>query len=136
MQTPKKEVILPKGGAKPVAPYSPGIRVGQFVFTAGQIALDPETGQLVEGGIQAETRQALTNLKAILEAAGSSLDDAVKVTVFIKDMDDFGAVNEVYGNFFKENPPARSAVQSAKLPLGASVMIEAVALVKDSVNAS
>jgi 2-iminobutanoate/2-iminopropanoate deaminase len=130
MQIPKKEVIIPKGGAKPVAPYSPGIRVGQFVFTAGQIALDPETGQLVGGGVQAETRQALTNLKAILEAAGSDLDRAVKVTVFLNDMNDFSAVNEVYGTFFNEAPPARSAVQSAKLPLGALVMIEAVALVK------
>ena len=132
MQTPKKEVIIPKGGAKPVAPYSPGIRVGQFVFTAGQIALDPETGQLVEGGVGAETRRALTNLRAILEAAGSDLDHTVKVTVFLKDMDDFGEVNEVYGTFFKEDPPARSAVQSPKLPLGAQVMIEAVALVKNT----
>lgn len=132
MQAPKKEVIIPKGGAKPVAPYSPGIRVGQFVFTAGQIALDPATGQLVKGGIQAETHQALTNLKAILEVAGSDLDHTVKVTVFLNDMDDFGAVNEVYGTFFKEAPPARSAVQSPKLPLGALIMIEAVALVKDS----
>ena len=132
MQTPKKEVIVPKGGAKPVAPYSPGIRVGQFVFTAGQIALDPETGQLVEGGVEVETRQALTNLRAILEAAGSDLDHTVKVTVFLKDMDDFGEVNEVYGTFFKEDPPARSAVQSPKLPLGAQVMIEAVALVKNT----
>jgi len=132
MQTPKKEVIVPKGGAKPVAPYSPGIRVGQFVFTAGQIALDPETGQLVEGGVEVETRQALTNLRAILEAAGSDLDHTVKVTVFLNDMDDFGEVNEVYGTFFKEDPPARSAVQSPKLPLGAQVMIEAVALVKNT----
>lgn len=130
MQSPKKEVIIPKGGAKPVAPYSPGIRVGQFVFTAGQIAIDPKTGQLVKGGVGAETRQALTNLKTILEAAGSDLYHTVKVTVYLNDMDDFGTVNEVYGTFFKEDPPARSAVQSAKLPLGALVMIEAVALVK------
>lgn len=132
MQTPIKEVILPKGGAKPVAPYSPGIRAGQLVFTAGQIALDPETGKLVEGGIDAETRQALSNLKAILEAANSDLDHAVKITVYLTDMDDFDTVNEVYSSFFKEDPPARSAVQSTKLPLGALVMIEAVALVKDS----
>jgi 2-iminobutanoate/2-iminopropanoate deaminase len=130
METPKKEIIIPEGGAKPLAPYSPGVRVGHFVFTAGQIALDPTTGKLVEGGVQAEAHQALTNLKAILEAAGSDLDHVVKVTVFLNDINDYGAVNEVYGTFFKQDPPARSAIQVAKLPLGALVEIEAIALVK------
>jgi 2-iminobutanoate/2-iminopropanoate deaminase len=132
MQSPKKEVIIPKGGSKPLAPYSPGIRTGNLVFTSGQVALDPSTGKLMEGGIEAETRQALTNLKAVLEAANSSLDDVVKVTVFLNDINDYGKVNEVYGTFFTQDPPARSAFQAAKLPISALVMIEAVALVKES----
>lgn len=132
MQSPKKEVVIPKGGSKPLAPYSPGIRAGNFVFSSGQIALDPATGKLVEGGVEAETRQALTNLKAVLEAAGSGLDEVVKVTVFLKDINDYGAVNEVYGTFFTQDPPARSAFQVGNLPIGALVEIEAIALVKES----
>ncbi|MGD8456878.1 MAG: RidA family protein [Anaerolineales bacterium] len=132
MQSPKKEVIIPKGGSKPLAPYSPGIRAGNLVFTSGQIALDPATGKLVEGGIEAEARQALNNLKAVLEAAGSNLDKVVKVTVFLNDINDYGAVNEVYGTFFTKDPPARSAFQVANLPAGALIEIEAVALVKES----
>jgi 2-iminobutanoate/2-iminopropanoate deaminase len=132
MQSPKKEVVIPKGGSKPLAPYSPGIRAGNFVFSSGQIALDPATGKLVEGGVEAETRQALTNLKAVLEAAGSGLDQVVKVTVFLNDINDYGAVNEVYGTFFTQDPPARSAFQVGNLPIGALVEIEAIALVKES----
>jgi 2-iminobutanoate/2-iminopropanoate deaminase len=124
-----KKVIIPEGGAKPLAPYSPGIKVGEFVFTAGQVALDPETGKLIEGDVQAETRQALENLKKILLAAGSSLEQVVKTTVFLSDIKDYGAVNEVYGEYFTDEPPARSAVQVAALPAGAAVEIEAVAIV-------
>lgn len=130
MHAPKKEVIIPEGGAKPLAPYSPGIRVGPFVYTAGQIGLDPATNKLVEGNVQTETRQALTNLKAVLEAGGSDLEHVVKTTVFLKDIDDFGAMNDVYAEFFKDDPPARSAIQAGRLPLGALVEIEAVAVVK------
>ena len=130
MHAPKKEVIIPEGGAKPLAPYSPGMRVGMFVYTAGQIGLDPATDKLVEGGVQAETRQALLNLQKILEAAGSDLDHEVKTTVFLNDMNDYGLVNEIYGEFFTENPPARSAVGVGGLPIGALVEIEAVAVVK------
>jgi 2-iminobutanoate/2-iminopropanoate deaminase len=132
MQSPKKEVIIPKSGSKPLAPYSPGIRAGTLVFTSGQIGLDPATGKLVAGGIEAETRQALTNLKAVLEAAGSGLDEVVKVTLMLDDINDFGAVNEVYGTFFTQDPPARSAFQAGKLPIGALIEIEAVALIRES----
>lgn len=110
-----------------IGPYSQGIIAGNFVFTAGQIPLDPGSGELVEGDIQAQAERALENLRAVLDAAGSSLANAVKVTVFLADMDDFAAVNEVYARFFTEPYPARSAVQAAALPKGAGVEIEAVA---------
>lgn len=123
-----KVVIIPAGGAKPLAPYSPGIRAGNFVFTAGQIALDPETGKLIDGDVQAQTRQALENLGKVLAAGGASFDSVVKTTVFLTDIKDYGAVNEVYGEYFTDDPPARSAVQVAALPAGAAVEIEAVAI--------
>ncbi len=123
-----KEVVAPEGGPKAIGPYSLGIIANHFVFTAGQIGLDPETGNLVPGGVQAETRQALVNLRTILEEAGSHLDLVVKTTVFLRDIQDFAAMNEVYAEFFSQNPPARSAVQVAALPKGAAVEIEAVAV--------
>jgi 2-iminobutanoate/2-iminopropanoate deaminase len=110
-----------------VGPYSQAVRIGNLVYTAGQIALDPATGKLVEGGIEAETRRALQNLQAVLEAAGTSLVNVIKTTVFLQDMGDFGAMNGVYAQFFSASPPARSAVQVGALPLGAQVEIEAVA---------
>jgi 2-iminobutanoate/2-iminopropanoate deaminase len=109
-----------------VGPYSQAITVERFVFTAGQVGLDPRTGKLVEGGLEAETRQILANLAAILEAAGSSLDRVVKTTVFLADMRDFPAMNAVYAEAFGPHRPARSTVQAAALPLGARVEIEAV----------
>lgn len=112
-----------------VGPYSQAIQANSFVFTAGQLGLDPATGKLVEGDVTDQARQALKNLQAILEAAGSSLERVVKVTVFLKDINDFKRVNEVYAEFFKADPPARSAVQVAALPLGGLVEIEAVAVV-------
>lgn len=130
MSSHKKEVIIPAGGAKPVAPYSPGIRFGELVFTSGQIGLDPATGKLVEGGVAIQARKALENLKDVLEAAGSGMEHVLKTTVFLNDMNDYGAVNEVYAGFFQGAPPARSAVQVAGLPLGALVEVEAVAAVK------
>jgi len=111
-----------------VGPYSQAIRAGDFVFTAGQLGLNPATGKLVEGGIEAQTRQALTNLSAVLEAAGASLAQVVKTTVFLHDIGDFKAMNGVYAQFFAANPPARSAVQVAALPLSGLVEIEAVAV--------
>ena len=112
-----------------VGPYSQGTRTEELLFTAGQIPLDPATGSLVEGGIQKQTRQVLKNLQAVLEAGGAGLDSVMKCTVFLQDMGEFTLMNEVYGEFFPDNPPARSAVEVAALPLGALVEIEAVALV-------
>ncbi len=122
-----REIIATDRAPAAVGPYSQGVRLDGLLFTAGQIPLDPATGQLVEGGIEAQTRQSLTNLQAILEAAGSSLADVVKVTVFLIDMTEFKAMNGVYAGFFPHSPPARSAVQVGALPLGARVEIEAVA---------
>lgn len=110
-----------------VGPYSQAVISGQLVFTAGQLGLIPDSGTMVAGGVEAQTEQALKNLRAVLEAAGTSLDQVVKVTVFLADMDDFAAVNAVYAGFFTGEPPARSAVQVARLPLDARVEIEAIA---------
>ena len=130
MTSHKKDVILPAGGAKPVGPYSPGIRYGHLVYTSGQIGLDPAIGKIVEGGVEAQARQVLVNVSTLLEAAGSDMDHVIKTTVFLTDMDDYGKVNEIYATFFKGDPPARSAVAVKGLPLGALVEIEAVAVVK------
>jgi 2-iminobutanoate/2-iminopropanoate deaminase len=111
-----------------VGPYSQAIVANGFVYTAGQAALIPGSKTLAEGGIQGQTRQTLENIKAILEAAGTSLDNVVKTTVFLKDMNDFAAMNEVYKTYFSATPPARSTVEVARLPLDALVEIEAVAL--------
>jgi 2-iminobutanoate/2-iminopropanoate deaminase len=109
-----------------VGPYSQAMVIDRFVYTAGQVGLDPRTGKLVEGGLEAETRQALANLAAILEAAGSGLDRVIKTTVFLADMRDFPAMNAIYAEAFREHRPARSTVQAAALPLGARVEIDAV----------
>ncbi len=124
----EKKIVATEKAPKAIGPYSVGVSTGCLVFTAGQLGIDPANGDLVEGGIQAQTRQALTNVKAVLEAAGSGIEHVVKVTVFLQDMGEFGLMNEVYGTFFPENPPARSAVQAAALPKDAAVEIEAVAL--------
>lgn len=112
-----------------IGPYSQAVRAGQFVFTAGQIGLDPTTGQLVADDVAAQTRQVMANLAAVLAAAGSNLGQVVKTTIFLTDMADFAAVNAVYGEFFPAEPPARSTVAVAALPRGARVEIEAIALV-------
>ena len=126
----KKKIIHTEHAPAAVGPYSQAVRVGRLVYTAGQIALDPATGQVIEGGIEEQTRQVLTNLQAVLEAAGAGLDTVMKTTVFLQDIAEFGAMNAVYAEFCPENPPARSAVQVAALPLGVRVEIEAGALVK------
>jgi 2-iminobutanoate/2-iminopropanoate deaminase len=125
----ERHVTTTSSAPAAVGPYSQAIRCGDMIYTAGQLGLDPETGKLVEGGIQAQARQALRNLQAILTASGSSMADVVKTTVFLQDMADFGAMNEVYAAFFADAPPARSAVQVAALPLGGLVEIEAIAIV-------
>lgn len=127
----KKQVIVTDKAPKAIGPYSAGVRNGNFVFTAGQIGLDPATGEVVDGGIEAETRRALMNLQAVLEAAGAKLGDVVKTTVFLQDMGEFGKMNGIYAEFFGEQPPARSAVQVAALPLGVAIEVEAVAILQD-----
>ncbi len=126
----QKSIIHTEKAPAAVGPYSQATRAGELVYTAGQIPLDPASGKMVEGGIESQTRRALENLQAVLEAAGAGLDTVLKTTVFLQDMGEFGAMNAVYAEFFPENPPARSAVQVAALPLGARVEIEAVALAK------
>jgi len=112
-----------------VGPYSQGIIVNGMIFTAGQVAIVPGTGKLIEGSIREQTTQVMRNLQSVLEAGGASLSSVVKTTVFLQSMDDFAAMNEVYATFFGDPPPARSTVQVGKLPLGALVEIEVVALV-------
>jgi 2-iminobutanoate/2-iminopropanoate deaminase len=125
-----KKVITSEKVPKAIGPYSVATRTGDLVFTSGQLGLDPQTGGLVPGGIEAETRQALTNLRHVLADSGSALDAVVKTTVFLKDMADFSKMNAIYAEFFTKNPPARSTVQVAALPKGGSVEIEAVAIAK------
>ena len=127
MSESQKEVIIPVGGAKPLASYSPGIRYGDLLFTAGQVGLDPDSQKLVAGGVAAQAKQAMENLGAILKAANTSFDNLIKVTIFLTDIADYAAVNEVYGSYFTDAPPARSAVQVTALPAAASVEIEAIA---------
>jgi 2-iminobutanoate/2-iminopropanoate deaminase len=122
-----KTVISSDKAPKAIGPYSIAIRTASLVFTAGQVGLDPSSGELVPGGIEAQTRQVLTNLSNVLAAAGSSLAQVVKTTVFLKSMDDFTKMNAVYAEFFPAQPPARSTVAVAGLPKGAAVEIEAVA---------
>jgi 2-iminobutanoate/2-iminopropanoate deaminase len=112
-----------------LGPYSQAIKAGGFVYVSGQVPIDPATGEFVAGGIAEQTDRVLKNVAAVLEAAGSSLDQVVKTTVFLADMDEFSAMNEVYAKFFKEAPPARATVQAARLPRDARVEIEAVALI-------
>ena len=128
---PEKKIIVSEKAPKAIGPYSIANKIGNLVFTAGQLGLDPVSGNIVTGGIEAETRQALTNIKNVLEAAGASLDGVVKTTVFLFDMNDFTRMNQVYAEFFTKNFPARSAVQVAALPKGGMVEIEAVAVVND-----
>lgn len=125
----EKKIIVTEKAPKAIGPYSVGVHTAYLVFTAGQAGLDPQTGKLVPGGIEAETRQTLKNIKNVLEAAGTSLDRVVKTTVFLRDINDFARMNGVYGKFFTDDYPARSTIQAAALPLGAAVEIEAVAMV-------
>jgi 2-iminobutanoate/2-iminopropanoate deaminase len=123
-----KEVISTERGPKAIGPYSQAIRASGLIFISGQVAFDPATGQLVEGDAARQTARVLDNLKAIVEAAGSSLEKAVKATVFLEDMNDFAAMNEVYARYFLKNPPARSTVEVARLPRDVRVEIDLIAL--------
>ena len=124
-----KKVIHTEKAPKAIGPYSQAIRTDSMIYTAGQVGLIPETGELVASTVEEQTRQAITNLQNVIGAAGSTLAQVVKTTVFLKDMNDFSKMNAVYAEFFGENPPARSTVAVAGLPKGALVEIEAVALI-------
>ncbi|MFI5252692.1 MAG: RidA family protein [Bacteroidota bacterium] len=123
-----KKIIYTPQAPKPIGPYSQGIVAsGAMLYTAGQIPIDPTSNQLVEGDIKAQTRQVMKNIEAILKQAGSSFSAVIKTTVFIKDMNEFPAMNEIYGEYFKENPPARSTVEVARLPKDVRIEIEIIA---------
>jgi 2-iminobutanoate/2-iminopropanoate deaminase len=129
MHTPEKEIVVSDKAPAPIGPYSAGIRSGNLVFTAGQLGIDRSSGELVVGGIEAETRQALMNIEYILTSAGSSMQHVIKTTVFLRDMTEFGRMNSIYAEFFAANPPARSTVQVAALPKAGAVEIEAIAII-------
>lgn len=123
----EKRTVSTREAPAAIGPYSQAVEAGGFVFLSGQIPLDPVTGELVSGSIQDETRRVMENLKAVLAAAELSFADVVKTTIYVTDIGDFAAVNEVYGSYFKEEPPARATVQVAALPKGARVEMDAVA---------
>ncbi len=123
-----REVVATSNAPKAIGPYSQAIRAGGMVFCSGQIALDPVTNQLIEGDIRAQTERVLKNLSAVLWEAGSNLEQVVKTTVFLKSMNDFAAMNEVYGTFFSKQPPARSTVEAARLPKDVLVEIDVIAV--------
>ena len=123
-----REVIATDRGPKAIGPYSQAVKANGFIFISGQIPLDPRTQELVEGDVARQTERVMENLKGIVEAAGSSLDRVVKTTVFLKDLADFPAMNEVYSRYFPANPPARATVQVARLPRDVRVEIELIAL--------
>ena len=125
----QKQLFHSDKGPKAIGPYTPAVKAGGLVFVSGQLGFVPETGNIIEGGVEAETRQALTNMRTYLEAAGASLEQVTKATVFLRDINDFQKMNAVYGEFFSTNPPARSAFQVGALPRGAAVEIEAIAVV-------
>ncbi|MBS1795913.1 MAG: RidA family protein [Acidobacteria bacterium] len=124
-----KEIISTENAPGAIGPYSQAVKTGGFVFCSGQIPIDPATGDFVSDNVAEQTEQVLKNLSAVLEAAGSSLNNVVKTTVFLADMADFAAMNEVYARYFSENKPARATVQAARLPRDARVEIECVAVV-------
>ncbi len=123
-----KQTIKTERAPGAIGPYSQAVKAGGFIFLSGQIPIDPSTGEFVAGGIAEQTGQVLKNLSAVLEASGVGLADVVKTTVFLADMNDFAAMNEVYGSFFQESPPARSTVEAARLPRDARVEIDVIAL--------
>jgi 2-iminobutanoate/2-iminopropanoate deaminase len=123
-----REVVRTDQGPKAIGPYSQAIKANGFIFVSGQTAFDPATGKPLEGGAAEQTERIMQNLKAIVEAAGSSLDRAVRLGVFLKDMNDFTAMNEVYARYFPENPPARTTVEVARLPRDFKVEIDLIAL--------
>jgi 2-iminobutanoate/2-iminopropanoate deaminase len=124
-----KDIVTTDRAPRAIGPYSQAVRAGDLVFASGQIPIDPATGEFVAGGVAEQTEQVLRNLTAVFEAAGVGMNQIVKTTVFLADMDDFTAMNEVYGRFFSVEPPARATVQAARLPRDARVEIEAIAVI-------
>jgi 2-iminobutanoate/2-iminopropanoate deaminase len=122
-----KDIVLTDKGPKPIGPYSQAVKSNGFLFASGQVALDPRSNEFIGGDIRQQTERALENIKAVVEAAGANLHHVVKTTVFLKDMNDFAAMNEAYGKYFTAAPPARSTVQVARLPKDALVEIEVIA---------
>jgi 2-iminobutanoate/2-iminopropanoate deaminase len=122
-----KDIVLTDKGPKPIGPYSQAVKSNGFLFASGQVALDPRTNEFIGGDVRQQTERAMENIKAVIEAAGSNLHHVVKTTVFLKDMNDFAAMNEAYGKYFPAAPPARSTVQVARLPKDALVEIEVIA---------
>lgn len=125
------EVVTTSGAPKSYGPYSPAVKAGGFVFISGQGGFEPATGQLVAGGIREQTRQVILNIKALVEAAGTSMNQVVKVCVWLHDWHDFAAMNEVFAEFFTDSPPARSTVQGERWPPGSLVAMEAIAVIED-----
>lgn len=125
----KKEIISTSKAPAAIGPYSQGVKAGNFVFVSGQTGFIPETGEIEEGGVQAQTKRVLENVKAVLEAANTSMENVVKATVFIQDMNDFGKINEIYAQYFTDQKPARACIEVARLPGDALVEIEVIAIV-------
>ncbi len=125
-----KQIISTDRAPRAIGPYSQAVSSGNLVFASGQIPIDPATGEFVAGGIAEQTEQVMRNLRAVFEAAGVELSQVIKTTVFLADMDEFSAMNEIYGRFFGENPPARATVQAARLPRDARVEIDAIAVIE------
>ncbi len=123
------KILLSTNAPEPIGPYSQAIQIDKFIFTSGQIAINPETGSIASADITGQTRQVLENLSAVLQAAGVSLGNVIKTTIFLKDMNDFSGMNEIYGNYFNKVLPARSTVQAARLPKDALIEIECIAYV-------
>ena len=126
-----RQTVATKSAPGAIGPYSQAVAAGGFVFASGQIPIDPATGEFVEGGVAEQTEQVLRNLAEVLKASGCGLEDVVKTTVFLADMNDFAAMNEAYGRHFKTDPPARSTVQAARLPRDARVEIDVIAIRRD-----
>ena len=124
----EKKVVQTDRAPEPVGPYSQAVIAGGFVFCSGQLALDTATGALIEGDIRQETARVMENLNRVLDSAGCSFDNVVKTTIYVRDMNDFAAINEVYGSFFSDDPPARATVQVARLPKDANVEIDCIAV--------
>jgi len=125
-----KKIIHSKNAPEPIGPYSQAIEFGNLIFSSGQIAIDPKTGQLITGNIEEQTKLVIENLKAVINAAGATLDDILKTTIFLKDMNDFAKVNEIYSNYFETSKPARSTVEVSRLPKDVLVEIDCIAMRK------